>query len=427
MKRLLLLLPVLAALLCGCNGPTVEPQPGDDSGKTGKHAIRTFELTDAEQQMNVQTNTFALNMLRQIVGSEDLAQTPNICFSPVSANMALGILLGGADGQTRAQMQTVLGFADATEQQVNDYYHKLVEALPYLDSTTVVKIANALWLKQTFPIKDAYRSQTQATFNATIDNVRTFVDDAVIDMINQWAADNTNNLIREVIDRSMVSDDLMMVFANALYFKGIWDKKFEEGSTIRENFTTAAGKTEKKEMMTKFFSNARYTETDAAQVLELAYQGGKYCMDILLPASDKQIADVMNDLTPERWTAIDQDLRRNTYDVAVWLPKFKYTYERSLIRDLQTLGIQAAFTPMADFSRLSEVDTYLGFLKQVCYIAVDEQGTEAAAVTIGGNYTTSVGPEPQPKIFHATHPFVYIIRERQYGTILFCGVVGNPS
>ena len=427
MKRLLLLLPVLAVLLCGCNGPTVEPQPGDDSGKTGKHAIRTFELTDAEQQMNVQTNTFALNMLRQIVGSEDLAQTPNICFSPVSANMALGILLGGADGQTRAQMQTVLGFADATEQQVNDYYHKLVEALPYLDSTTVVKIANALWLKQTFPIKDAYRSQTQATFNATIDNVRTFVDDAVIDMINQWAADNTNNLIRKVIDRSMVSDDLMMVFANALYFKGIWDKKFEERSTIRENFTTAAGKTEKRDMMTHYFSNARYTETDAAQVLELAYEGDKYCMDILLPKSGKQPADVLDDLTPERWVEIEKNVRWGSYDVDVWLPKFKYTYERSLIRDLQTLGIQAAFTPMADFSKLSEVDTYLGFLKQVCYIAVDEQGTEAAAVTIGGNYTTSVGPEPQPKIFHATHPFVYIIRERQYGTILFCGVVGDPS
>ena len=240
---------MLAVLLCGCNVPYVEPKPDDDPGneKTEKHAIRSFELTDAEQQMNVQTNIFALNMLKQIVSSEDLTQKPNICFSPVSANMALGILLGGADGQTRTEMQTVLGFGEATEEQVNAYYHKLVEALPYLDSTTIVTIANALWLKETFPVKDAYKRQTQATFNATIDNVRTFVDDAVIGMINQWAADNTNNLIKKVIDRSMVNESLMMVFANALYFKGIWNAKFEKSSTRQEDFTTAADKTEKKD------------------------------------------------------------------------------------------------------------------------------------------------------------------------------------
>lgn len=413
-------------MLCGCNSSVVGPQTGEDT-PVEKHAVRPFELTTGEQQMNEQTNTFALSMLKQIVGDEDLAQHPNICFSPVSANMALGILLGGADGQTRKEMQTVLGVGDASEEQINAYYRKLVDALPYLDSTTVVKIANALWLKDAFPVKDEYKRQTQATFDATIDNVATFVDDAVISMINKWAADNTNNLITKVIDRGMVDESLMMVFANALYFKGIWNNKFDKAATRKENFTTAAGRVEKKEMMTKFFSDARYMDLDDAQLLELPYEGDKYCMDIFLPREGRQIADVLTMLTPEQWTTLQQRIRYSQNEVDVWLPKFKYTYERGLIKDLQTLGVHEAFSPAGNFSRLSEVSTFLGFLKQVCYIAVDEQGTEAAAVTIGGNFTTSVGPDPEPKVFHATHPFVYIIRERQYGTILFCGVVGDPS
>ena len=413
-------------MLCGCNGQGVDPKPGEDT-PVEKHAMRSFELTADEQQMNDQTNVFALSMLNQIVGGENLASHPNICFSPVSASMALGILLGGADGQTRTEMQTALGFTDATEEQVNAYYRKLVDALPYLDETTIVKIANALWLKETFPVKDAYKRQTQATFDATIDNVRTFVDDAVIDMINRWAADNTNNLITKVIDRGMVDESLMMVFANALYFKGIWNNKFDKTNTLKENFTNSAGQTTKKEMMTKFFSDVRYIDLENAQMLELPYEGDKYCMDIFLPKEGKQIADVLDMLTPEQWATLQQQIRYSLYAVDVWLPKFKYIYERSLIKDLQTLGIHDAFTPAANFSKLSDVDTYLGFLKQVCYIAVDEQGTEAAAVTIGGNFTTSVGPDPEPKVFHATRPFVYIIRERQYGTILFCGVVGDPN
>ncbi|MBO7455222.1 MAG: serpin family protein [Paludibacteraceae bacterium] len=424
MKRLLYIFPMVALLFMGCHRDIPTPDPENGNDKPEKHEVRALVLTDDEQVMNTQTNAFALDMLRRIVSNENLTAKPNICFSPVSANMALGILLNGADGQTRTEMQNVLGFTNASEEQINAYYRKLVDALPYLDETTIVKIANALWLKKTFPVKDAYKQLSQATFDATIDNVNTFVDDAVIAMINKWAADNTNNLIKEVISRDQVSEDLMMVFANALYFKGMWHDKFDKNNTRKEDFTNTAGRKEKKDMMFNVVT-ALYTETDDAQVLELDYKGKQYCMDILLPNESKQLGEVMAGLTAEKWTEITQSLYR--WEVYTWLPKFKYKYNRSLIEDLKALGIHDAFTPNANFSRLSSVSTYLGFLNQYCYIAADEEGTEAAAVTIGGNYTTSVGPEPNPKEFRATRPFAYIIREKQYGTILFCGVVGNPE
>ena len=149
-------------------------------------------------------------------------------------------------------------------------------------------------------------------------------------------------------------------------------------------------------------------------------------MDIILPKEGHTPEAILASMTADNWQRTLQQLYFAS-EVDVWLPKFKFEYKRSLAKDLQELGIHDAFTHAADFSRLSDVPTYLGFIMQYCYIAVDEAGTEAAAVTIGGNYTTSVGPEPNPIVFRADHPFVYIIREKQYGTILFCGVLNNPA
>ena len=256
----------------------------------------------------------------------------------------------------------------------------------------------------------------------TIDNVYSFTDQATLDMINKWAAEHTNNLIKEVITPDMVTPQTVMIFANALYFKGMWDKHFDKRLTHKANFYTADQRTVSVDMMS-MSESLLYASADDAQMLELDYKEGKYCMDILLPNNDIPMSDFLAELTADKWQNYISALKEMS-ELQVYMPKFHFSYKRNLNNDLQQIGIINAFDKdNADFSKLSPLPTYLSFLYQYCYVAVDEESTEAAAVTIGGMEANSI-PD---NLFRADHPFIFVIREKQYGTILFTGIVGNPT
>lgn len=414
MKRtyLFLAMSIVAFTACNSNSGT----PDNESRQT-----KQLELSSNEQSLLRNNNQFSINMLSLIGRTEQEKQ--NICFSPLSASMALGILMNGAGGATLEQMQTALGFEDTTQEEINAYYHKLLEALPALDQTTTVNIANALWLSKKYSLYEQYKQTTRDVFGATIDNVNSFTEQATLDMINRWAAENTNNLIKEVITPDMVDSQTVMVFANALYFKGIWQTFFDKQLTSKTSFYTENDGAKKVDMM-YMSSDQPYAITDDAQLLELDYKDGKYCMDILLPNKDIKLNDFLAGLTESKWQNY-LDALSTSYDMSVYLPKFRFSYKRELNSDLQKAGIIDAFMPLnADFSRLSETPSHLSLINQNCYIAVDEESTEAAAVTVGVVTPNAVAPSD---VFRADHPFVFIIREKKYGTILFTGIVGDPT
>ena len=215
MKKYSFLILALAAVLCACN----------NNGNGVKEPV-VLRLNQQQQQMLQVTNDFSFDLLREVAAMEE---KQNIVLSPLSASMLLGMVMNGADGETLQQMQTALGFdEDYPILDINEYYNQLIEALPALDKTNTVKIANSIWAQQEFPIYDSFKNVNKEYFYAQVDNVDFRNPDKVVQQINKWAARNTNNLIKEVIKKDDINPLTAMILANALYFKGIWEEKFNE-------------------------------------------------------------------------------------------------------------------------------------------------------------------------------------------------------
>ena len=389
--------------------------------KTEVKEPKSLQFSAAEKQMVNECNAFSFNLLTQVATTEE---QENVVLSPLSASMLLGMLMNGADGETLAQIQAVTGFgAEATIEDINAYYKQLIEVLPNLDAYTNVGIADGIWVKEEFPVYETFMQACKQNFNAQAKNVPTFVDDKVLKEINDFAAQHTNNRINQIINRGMVSEQTMMVLLNALYFKALWKDKFDKNYTLQQTFTTLKDAKIQVDMMRLYDKPQLYSETEDCRLVELPYKGDQYVADIILPAKDTDIRTWVKTLNAERWQQLISGL--HSEEVNLGLPKFKLNYERVLTNDLSMLGMPSAFTPAANFSRLSELPTFISLIKQKTFIQVDEEGTEAAAVTIG-DVAASAGPG-NVKEFIADRPFLFVIRERTYGTILFTALIGHPA
>ena len=380
---------------------------------------KRLQFSYSEQELVQGCNDFSFDLLAQAAESSN---EENIILSPLSASMLLGMLMNGADGETLEQIQEMLGFDDdASIEEINAYYRQLIDVLPALDQYTTVRLANGIWVAERFPIFAEYIEACKKSFDAEAKNVPTFTDQKVIDDINHFAAQHTNNLIKKIIDPSMVDDNTVMALVNALYFKAKWQDKFKETDTRKQTFTTLSGQQIQTDMMHRT-DEMIYGESEDYQLVELPYKGGKYCADIILPAEGLDIRRWIQELDAERW----QQMLSNTFwPVELALPKFALKYDRKLNTDLQALGMTDAFGIKANFSHLSSRETYVDLIRQSCFMQFDEDGTEAAAVTIG--IVQPKAADIPEKYFIAERPFVLIIRERDYGTILFTAIIGHPA
>ena len=383
---------------------------------------KKLQLSASEQQLVQDCNDFSFNLLAQAASDE---QQPNIILSPLSASMLLGMLMNGADGETLEQMMDVLGFDDDTPlSAINAYYSQLIDVLPALDTDTRLNLANGIWVAESFPLKADFVHAVKQNFYAEAKNVKTFADESVLNDINRFAAQHTNNLIKKVIEPSMVSPETVMALVNALYFKAVWKDKFAKSDTRPQTFTAHGGKQKEVQMMHRTGEMA-YNEADDYQLVELPYKGYKYCADILLPAKGIDVRQWIQSMDAVRW---EEMISNPIYpEVELALPKFTLKYKRNLTNDLKELGMPDAFGANADFTKLSDEPASVSLIHQHTFMQMDEEGTEAAAVTIGLMDKSEV-PEPMlPKSFIADRPFVLVIRERDFGTILFTAIIGQPD
>ena len=377
------------------------------------------QLTGVEAEMVSAANTFGVNLLNRV--NESFADS-NVFLSPLSASMALGMTMNGAEGTTFTEMRTALGFGERTYSELNAAYRSLIDLLRGLDPEVEFGIANAIYYDAADiggALEPAFLDESRQYFNAEIKGLD-FRLPQTVDTVNDWASRNTNGRIPTILDR--IEAQIVMLLMNAIYFKGDWRAAFKASETRDRTFHSLRGVDVSVPTMSRK-GGFRQARTPNATVAELPYGGDAFVMTILMPDEGVDVNSFVSQLTTDTWQSATASLHDSEVDL--YLPKFRLAWEDTLNDELKALGMQRAFVPdNAEFTRISRTvgnSLYIDFVKQKAFVDVNEVGTEAAAVTVVGVGTTSA---PQPVFID--RPFVFAIRERLSGTLLFLGKIVEP-
>jgi serine protease inhibitor len=379
-------------------------------------------LSESEAQIVDGTGYFGFNLMHELI-----AGTPdgNHFISPLSIIMAYGMAMNGAEDETYSQMQDVFGLTDLTREETNQAALDLIELLTTFDEEVQFNIANSIWIKDTFDVDSDFIDNNQHYFKALVEK-SDFSDPVTVDLINQWVSENTNGLIDEITEAPI--DPLTVMFLiNAIYFNGEWTFQFDPDHTEIKPFHPSEGTPIDVEMMRlDGAENLQYTSGDDYQAINLFYGDAGFTMTLVLPDEDTNLDSWLQDVSWDDWKAMTNSF--SSAAINLEMPKFELEYEIDGFKEiLQAMGITDAFDPAnSDFSRINSMydDLYISDTKHKSFIRVDEEGTEAAAVT---SIEMGVTSAPQTINLRFDRPYFYVIREVESNTILFMGTMANPS
>ena len=374
----------------------------------GYNEPKWIELTSDERALVKGSTDFSFRLFKETRG--DINQV----ISPLSVTYALGMLNNGAAGVTREEICRTLGFGDTGADGINAFCRKMLTELPALDEQTKVMLSNAIFLNQPRYFLPDFLDIAHSYYEAET-QARDFADGETKDVINQWASEHTMGMIKEVFNETTFNPLAASYLLNAVYFKGVWTLKFDKEETKDEVFN---GKETVPMMHMK--NELPYTENDDYQALALPYGNESYRMTVLLPREGKSIDNVLASLDADTWL---NDLQwMGIAEVDVKLPRMDITTNQDLVETMKELGMPSAFDPQtADIPNYINVPQYISNMFQVARIKMDEEGTEAAAVTVIETTDSGIPHEPEFYEFHADRPFLYVISERSTGAILFIG------
>ena len=340
-----------------------------------------INLSDEEQTLVMSVNDLGFNLFRKVGADE------SILLSPLGMTYALGLINNGAGGKTRTQINQVLGCDDKKAANINKFCRKMLTETPKLDKLATIDISNEFTSHKNYKPKPAFKEVAKDSYD-------------------------TKFMASE-------SDQLKFTLVNTINFKGIWTDKFSKAYTQDEMFKGEDGKEQTVPMMNQthqFF----YTENDLCQTLCLPYSNGAYQMIVLLPKEGKTVKEVAQSLTADSWEKMYDQMRRVRVDVK--LPRFESESEVNLTGIMSALMPNAFNMKKADFSNLFDLESCIEMIKQKGRIKVDETGTEAwVATALQGRIAGLDFTKPETIVFHATHPFLYFIREWSTSTIFFIG------
>jgi serpin B len=413
--RLLLLLSVSFLLSFSCK------KTGDNPSEENFPGQKIFLDTKAKAVVEAD-NTFGIKLFKNLVANTDDDQK-SIIVSPLSISVALGMTYNGADDETKTAMENTLELQGMSVEEINGSYKTLIDELTSVDPDVAMEIPNSIWYENSFAVQDEFINTNHDYFYAEV-NPLDFSNPASVDIINNWVADKTNDKITSILEE--IDPMAIMFLINAVYFKGTWKYEFEEQNTTTGIFYLSNGTTTEVDMM-KQRETFNYYSNELFEAVDLQYGGGNFSMVVLLPKDGFGPDDIVNELNEDNWSTWMENF--SEMDIQLSMPKFKLEYEKELNQALIDLGMGVAFDPVnADFSKINpNAQLYIDFVKHKTFIDVNEEGTEAAAVTIVGIIYTSVGDEETPYYFNVNKPFVFAIKERDTRSIIFMGKVMVPE
>jgi serpin B len=381
-------------------------------------------VTGDTSNVTAGNNKFTFDLYRRLA-IDPAHAGENLFFSPYSISSALAIACEGARGTTADEIESVLHLPE-NETLRREGFAALDAGLNRGDGNYILRTANALWVEEAYPFLPKYIDTAARWYGANATNLD-FIEnpEASRETINRWVEEKTEDKIRDLLPAGSIDSMTRLVITNAIYFKGTWAEQFDPDRTTEEEFRVDPSTTVPVQMM---HGDAvyPYTETEALQVLDMPYargDGTELSMLVLLPKEDNLTA-VEEAFDDETVAGLRESLEQKR--VMVFFPKFTLETEYSLREALSAMGMPTAFTDDADLSGMDGTrNLFISNVIHKAFVDVNEEGTEAAAATgvvvAGGG----IQPETAP-IFRADHPFVFLIVEKDSGTILFAGRVVNP-
>ena len=374
---------------------------------------------DDQQKLASANADFAFRLLRQL--AKDQPGT-NIFISPYSASTVLQMACNGARGQTKTEMQQVLGTTDLADEAVNAAHKDCDRSINSQGTNVSLSFANAIWYRKGVPVKPEFLSCNQQFFGATVDALD-FNDPRSIGLMNAWASEQTCGRINRIVGGPI--DPLIDLFlANAVYFKGKWAEPFDVKSTKDRVFYLPAGRQKRVPMMEQTRKFA-YRRENGYQAVRLSYQGWDLAMYVFLPdagSSPERLINIENGNSWQWFIAPGFSDRKGT----LVLPRFKLAYSVELKQPLKAMGMEAAFGK-ADFSGIADRGLVVSAVRQKAFVEVNEEGTEAAAVTMMAMTNSIEMNPPKPFQMIVDRPFLFLIEDQQTKTILFMGMVFDPG
>jgi len=368
------------------------------------------------EKIVVADNDFGFRIFSQLTKDDP---QENIFISPTSIEMALTMLYNGAAGKTNAAIAKTLGINELTLKEVNDANLALRTQLKSSDPKVVLNIANSLWGQVGIKFKPDFLDSNKKFYGADITTLN-FSDAASPERINNWVNDKTNGKIKKVIE--MLDPSMLLVLINAIYFKGKWSIEFDKAKTKDLPFTLLDSTTKDVPMMTQH-GDYQYYEDEKIQAISLPYGKGRMSMYIFLPKASSSLAEFVSGLDEKTWTDLSSQFRYQKGDIT--LPRFTFEYSQTLNEALLNLGMDNTFGD-ADFSKMSDSPAFVSGVIHKTFVEVNEEGTEAAAVT-AVIMATAMANEPEPFSMIVDRPFFCAICDNETGAILFMGAVTEPK
>ncbi|MEG4290149.1 serpin family protein [Microcoleus sp. C2C3] len=371
--------------------------------------------SDVDARLVAANTKFGFNLFNTLSKQQP---NKNIFISPTSVALALSMTYNGVSGETKQEMTKVLEFTGMTPQEINAANQALQNSFPKVDPNVQVLIANSLWAQQGFSLKPKFLQTNQKYYNANVTELD-FINPQAISIINNWVSQKTQGKIDRIVDK--ISPGGVLFLINAIYFKGNWQTPFDKSQTANKTFSLTDGSSKQHPMMSQK-GNFGYYETDQFQAVSLPYgKEGALAMYIFLPHSNSNLPTFLQQLTPENWNQWMQEFTNRNGTIEI--PRFKIEYEVELENTLTALGMAGFFySSKADFSPMTDNDVAVDSVKHKTFVEVNEEGTEAAAVT-----SIRFSRSGSPFQMNVNRPFFSAIQDQSTGTILFMGTIVDPQ